>query len=576
MGYGMLRWSRAFLLVVLVSGCSPVRWTGPHVSLNDLKDIDTVLDEVSPLGESTQQLILTKDREGGGTIRAQVNTGREYLRLVVNDYYARATYDMACESFFIYDVSSLVHLSYARPSWKTYVADLRLDEIDPGKLPAWIFIWGPTPDHPVQFLSDLDPDFKVTSATATTITIIADETKHDLEILAWGDFDWDGVEDILLCHSYYSMIGTARSYGFEFLTRRSAESALLVSYPTSPRWERALSRLAAAPGDGHAPYSLPIRWTDQLAPGTYVSQLAQGGAEPGWFVDDLLPPDSSVLMVYDERKVTVTSLQEYYRLTLEGYRPEIPDNASFQTNGSFVRYVYPQLYLRQATSAKKSFLTEFALSEDLLEDAPPSLGLFACPAEEADRVDGIESTGGTWADAYPEDRVEVHSAHYATVNGRGGRVVIRLLAWGDFDGDGIEDVLLWLWQDSTEGTYVNYAVVALTRRGPDERMEVCAWAPFLPRRPVRAASYGFFGNNTSCKEMSSSPLRASLRAFMRLPWAVFFDSCSRCRAGVSFDGIEAGPQHPVTEANPTKAAKATAAACSTAPCKYSPSCLWFA
>jgi len=193
-------------------------------------------------------------------------------------------------------------------------------------------------------------------------------------------------------------------------------------------------------------------------------------------------------MACEGRKVTATSPQEYFHLMLEGFRPEISCNASFRTNGSFVRFVYPQFYLRQAVSANTSCLTDFALSESLLRELPPTLGLFACPSDEVDRVREIESNGGTWIDAYPDNVVEVHTAHHATVSGPGSRVVIRLLAWGDFDGDGEEDVLLWFWRECTVGTYVDYDVVALTRRGPDERLEVIAWVPdFGPGDPTESS-----------------------------------------------------------------------------------------
>ena len=483
------------LLLFLVGCYSPVRWT-EHIVLDDLADIDAVLDERRPIPEDLRQrLVLRKYREGGGTIYAQANTGREYLRLLANDYYGHTTYDMACESFFIHDTVSLAHLSYARPSRESYVANLRFDQIDPGKLPASPFIWGPFPDRPIKTLAEFDPNFEVVSVTADSIVIIADNTKHCFDLQAWGDFDGDGIEDVLLSHAYYSQIGTARSYGHEFLTKRPGDGDLVSCewqevkkgrwYPglfggeaRRSRVEEAKSRLCHASGNAGVPHALPIRWTEQLGFKPFHSLDLTGLGSSDWLSDGLLPRGASIKMVCDDKTVTVTSLQDYYDLMIDGLRPVMECNASFQANALFVRYVYPQFYLRQATPAERSYLTGFALSEDLLKDLPPLLGAFALPAEEFDRVDAIESAGGTWADIYPEDRVEVHSANHVTVTGRGGRVVIRQLAWGDFDGDGFEDILLWLWRE-TEGTYFDYDVIVLTRTAPGERLQAVDCEPAL-------------------------------------------------------------------------------------------------
>ena len=488
----MLGQGKGLLVVLLLlAGCSPVRWT-ERIDLDDLADIDTVLDERHPIpDDSRQRLLLRKNRENGGTIYVKVNTGREYLRLLANGYYVGSTCDMDYESFFIHDTGSLVHLSYARPSQRSYVADLRFNEIDPGKLPASMLMVGPFPDRPIETLSDFEPQFEVTSVTPDSIEIITGDMKHTFELLAWGDFDWDGYEDVLLTYAYYYLKGTGRSYGHAFLTRRS-ENGELVSgeweevkkgrycpafFGGMPRLEREMDagiRLCADPDCEDVRYSLPIRWTDQLP---WLSPDLSYLGSSAWLPAESLTPGTSIDMACDGRKVTAASPQEYFHLMLEGFRPEISCNASFRTNGSFVRFVYPQFYLRQAVSAKTSCLTDFALSESLLRELPPTLGLFACPSEEVDRVREIESNGGTWIDAYPDSTVKVHTAHHATVSGPGSRVVIRLLAWGDFDGDDEEDVLLWFWRECTEGTYVDYDVVALTRRGADERLEVIAWAP---------------------------------------------------------------------------------------------------
>lgn len=123
--------------------------------LTDLADIDAMLDQPVAMGELNERgghtLIMSKYEGQAEPLEARPTTGREYLRLLADGYYAGTTYAMAMESFFIYQAYSLVHLSYARPSASSYVANVRLDEIDPGTLPGALFLGGggvPGPPDP--------------------------------------------------------------------------------------------------------------------------------------------------------------------------------------------------------------------------------------------------------------------------------------------------------------------------------------------------------------------------------------------------------------------------------------------
>ncbi len=59
---------------------------------------------------------------------------------------------------------------------------------------------------------------------------------------------------------------------------------------------------------------------------------------------------------------------------------------------------------------------------------------------------------------------------------RGGysETVLEVLAWGDLDGDGREDVLVSSIVHATEGTWTRYGLYALTRRAGDPRFRVVA------------------------------------------------------------------------------------------------------
>ena len=52
------------------------------------------------------------------------------------------------------------------------------------------------------------------------------------------------------------------------------------------------------------------------------------------------------------------------------------------------------------------------------------------------------------------------------------RVGFDVLAWGDFDGDGIDDVLLFRWNRALGGTLAYYSHVVLTKKSPSARLTV--------------------------------------------------------------------------------------------------------
>lgn len=200
--------------------------------LTDPADIDAMLDQPVAMSELNERhgntLVLRKVASNAEVLQAQPTTGREYLKLLADGYYADTTYAMTMESFFIYQAYSLVHLSYARLSATSYLATIRFDEIDPGTLPATLFQWGELPDNlPIQTLLDLDPGFEVESASPYFLSIVSQGGRHEFILIGWGDFNWDGVEDILVYHSFRAVGGTMRWYDHYILTRLSPNGDLI-------------------------------------------------------------------------------------------------------------------------------------------------------------------------------------------------------------------------------------------------------------------------------------------------------------------------------------------------------------
>lgn len=213
-------------------GRYPVRWTS-HVKLKSLGDIDSLLDKPVDMyaDEKAASLVLTSP---DGKTRREVRTPREYLGLLDKGYYAFTTIDMTMESWFIVASMPITHLKRARPSQKSFVSAFRLSD-DPLKhLPPTLGSFGDDFESAQEAAKsgktwkDLYPQTKVRVIDQHQVEMSDECMKHRIELVAWGDFNIDGVEDLLVHVCDYAVGGTFRSYGYVVLTRFTADSRLTV------------------------------------------------------------------------------------------------------------------------------------------------------------------------------------------------------------------------------------------------------------------------------------------------------------------------------------------------------------
>jgi hypothetical protein len=129
----------------------------------------------------------------------------------------------------------------------------------------------------------------------------------------------------------------------------------------------------------------------------------------------------------------------------------------------------PLLYLKKAIPARISHLVDFSLDADPLKNLPPSLGVIIS-GDTTDRVEEGVAEGMTWADLFPETVVESAEPTEIRLRDDDCRIVLSLIAWGDFNGDGLEDALLFRCFYVIKGTLRHYEHVVLTRLGSEDRI----------------------------------------------------------------------------------------------------------
>ena len=125
------------------------------------------------------------------------------------------------------------------------------------------------------------------------------------------------------------------------------------------------------------------------------------------------------------------------------------------------------MYLKKAKPAKTSYIDNFDLTEDPLRYLPPSIGI-TLSGDEARSVEEAIRKGQTWQEYDPTASVTIKDKNNIEIKYEGGGFTfITLQAWGDFNQDGIEDILLFLLQDTGGSlTYSEHAI--LTRLEENE------------------------------------------------------------------------------------------------------------
>lgn len=117
--------------------------------------------------------------------------------------------------------------------------------------------------------------------------------------------------------------------------------------------------------------------------------------------------------------------------------------------------------ISNAKPATRSFLSEFRFDEDLPDQLPKSLALFTSVAE------GLAQTKNDslkyWSDVNKIHAVELAGANKALYQHDAGTQQIELVAKGDFNSDGIEDLLISSRESVEGGTYNAIRIVGISK-----------------------------------------------------------------------------------------------------------------
>jgi hypothetical protein len=171
-----------------------------------------------------------------GDGKRTVRTCDEYDKAIADHFGPQTTFDISRASFFVARCTPLRFLAEATGSAASWVSDLRLDKDPLGVLPGTMNLGlaAPTDEDKAAFakgmrLEAFDPKLVVERSSATSVTFgVPKVDTSTVDIVAFGDFDHDGIEDVLLLQAHHSLQGSFRSYRHFIATRKGPKDPLTV------------------------------------------------------------------------------------------------------------------------------------------------------------------------------------------------------------------------------------------------------------------------------------------------------------------------------------------------------------
>jgi hypothetical protein len=212
----------------------PLRWT-KVLSLASLAALPAAFGE-AVLRDGDALELRPDEGPNEGSDRRTVRTCAEYLPSIAAGFVPQTTFGISQGSFFLERCNALAFLRDAWGSDESFVAGLRLDRDPLRTLPATMntAMEAPSDEEKAvmakgQRLGAFDRDLVVMASSATSVTLEhrgTDSTRVD--IVAWGDLDHDGIEDVLLVQAHASLQGSFRMYRAFVATRTSPTEPLRV------------------------------------------------------------------------------------------------------------------------------------------------------------------------------------------------------------------------------------------------------------------------------------------------------------------------------------------------------------
>ena len=185
-----------------------------------------------------------------------------------------------------------------------------------------------------------------------------------------------------------------------------------------------------------------------------------------------------VLELLDDSKSPATCT-EWRALRAAGYEPAT--TVEDQSERATLFECGTLFMLKQAQPAQQSYLRDLVWNAQLLTHLPPTLGCFLIDDDQVEQAaTKAAAAGQSWSDFDPKAQAESHGPRgvLITQGANACRTLLDVTAWGDFNQDGLDDVVVLLTHRDPLGSLLMSELVLLTRRSAKGRLEVIQhWKP---------------------------------------------------------------------------------------------------
>jgi hypothetical protein len=212
----------------------------------------------------------------------------------------------------------------------------------------------------------------------------------------------------------------------------------------------------------------PVRWTKAVGPPSREALRAKFNKRVKSFGGP---------KIYDHKRQIRTCV-DYQRALKNGWEWTGIDSEQF-TWGIFEEECKTIALVLVAKPSGKSYVRNFKLNDAALDVLPPTLASdFNADADDPEAARKAEQKGISWRKFRPGLKIQQTFDNGITVmeqdideQGKpdpeqGAEVYLEIRAFGDFNGDGIEDVLVWTTDHIVPGTLRGWRPVVLTRLSP--------------------------------------------------------------------------------------------------------------
>jgi hypothetical protein len=204
------------------------------------------------------------------------------------------------------------------------------------------------------------------------------------------------------------------------------------------------------------PVPHPVRWLPWVAPPGRASLQKALKERPR-----RMQPDDGLVAHDDKgRERRITTCEQYAKAIKEGWSAE--NNAQIATESFFIAGCDIPAMLLKAKPSTTSYLQDFHLDTEALDLLPPSI---ASMGDNSDALEAAVKRGASLRQYAPNLKVQEKESreNRLVFQDEDGRYDLEIAGFGDFNGDGIEDMLIFLASYAVGGSMHMYEPAILTR-----------------------------------------------------------------------------------------------------------------